>query len=193
MNIRGRRQGGFGEFYTLSATFFVNLKLLRNKKGLFISNKNKSLLFVQREHFNKAATTLFTWLSYWEVRSVEGCREGTPERLGPGVCFRGRQEPRLLPGATRAPDSAPGAPWGVEPASPTEKTQPRSRAEGRSSGRILLWLSALQGRRAPAIRAQVTPRWVNVQVPLEPVPPAPPSHQRHFPVNRSSVRRIFSL
>ena len=98
-----------------------------------------------------------------------GCGERTPGCSEQGRCPGARREPRLLPGVSPEANSAPDAPCGAEPNLDAEEppaphgADPGQRRE--SSAGTPHWLSALPGRRAPAVgdlspcgARQATPR-----------------------------------
>ena len=142
---------------------------------------------------------------------MSGCTQGTPGRLEPGARFRALGSPGPAPEPLRRPTlprARPavrgGAPWSgsgaTEPCGAYPLYPPEVPSQGRSGARTRRSLSALQGRRASAIFARVTPLSpgrAGVQAPLERVSSTLPSsrleHQGHFPAHRSWVRTAFSL
>lgn len=193
----------------LSLQPFRDLKVLLSKKFNHKQSKGYALR-VQTEPSLKAAATIpLTSLLRGTASGafVLGVQTVHPGCMEKGVRVRARREPRLLPGAAGAPDSALGAPSRAEPnRSEAEPPWPRRAhpgltpgAERRSGAGTPRALSALRGQRAPAIcgpcgAGQVTPtpgEWV-AKCPWSRFLQRNSGHPGHFPVNRSLVRRVSS-
>lgn len=141
MNIRGLRNS------VLSLQLFRKSKI-PPKESFITNNKNKTKVYelgAQTEPSLKAATT-----SPLYVTLLSGARWSGLAGAGraPGGGGAGRARPggagaRLLPGATRAPDSARGAPCGAEPNRPEAEPPspggadagPRPASQGEEQGR----------------------------------------------------------